>query len=583
MFSYPQSVDNFVNKRNNQRKRYEMMTKIKPHGPLPSQAQLAYLEDELAAFIHFGPNTFYDQEWGSGHEDPKRFNPTKLDAREWVRVLKETGFKKVILVVKHHDGFVLYPTAYTDYSVKASPWRDGKGDLLLEVSRAATEFDMDMGVYLSPWDAHSPLYHVDREADYNAYYLAQLKEILSNPDYGNAGKFAEIWMDGARGEGAQQVNYEFETWFETIRELQGDCLIFSTEGTSIRWIGNERGYAGDPLWQKVKPDQLGTEAALDYLQHGDPSGTLFSIGEADVSLRPGWFYHEDQDPKSLEELVEIYFHSVGRGTPLLLNIPPNQDGLFDERDIQRLYEFRAYRDALYREDLALGAKVSGPALSADFACCHLTDGLETSSWASDAELPIQLEIDLGTPKTFDVIELREELKLGQRIAAFHVQVELDGVWQEFGSGHTVGYKRLLRGLVVEAQKVRVIITEAQDLPVLTKISLYKTPSLSKKEAVQQLEFSEKSLAVIKGENAYFTVKRRECSGPLEAKISIQPGTGVHGIAYQDEIQVLMFQAGETEKRLTFPTLYFAGDKSLDFYLNLMVDGQLVDQLQVQVS
>ncbi|ORO77620.1 alpha-L-fucosidase [Streptococcus oralis] len=559
------------------------MTKIKPHGPLPSQAQLAYLGDELAAFIHFGPNTFYDQEWGTGQEEPERFNPTKLDARKWVRVLKETGFKKVILVVKHHDGFVLYPTAHTDYSVKASPWRDGKGDLLLEVSRAATEFDMDMGVYLSPWDAHSPLYHVDREADYNAYYLAQLREILSNPDYGNAGKFAEVWMDGARGEGAQQVNYEFETWFETIHDLQGDCLIFSTEGTSIRWIGNERGYAGDPLWQKVKPDQLGTEAALDYLQHGDSSGTLFSIGEADVSLRPGWFYHEDQDPKSLEELVEIYFHSVGRGTPLLLNIPPNQDGLFDERDIQRLYEFRAYRDELYKEDLALGAKVSGPALSPDFACHHLTDELETSSWASDAELPIQLEIDLGESKTFDVIELREELKLGQRIAAFHVQVELDGVWQEFGSGFTVGYKRLLRGPVVEAQKIRVVITESQALPLLTKISLYKTPKLSKKEAIQQLEFSEKSLAVIKGENAHFTVKRRESSGSLEAKISIQPGTGVHGVAYQDEIHVLAFQAGETEKRLTLPTLYFAGDKTLDFYLNLTVGGQLVDQLQVQVS
>ena len=560
-----------------------MMTIIKPHGPLPSQAQLAYLGDELAAFIHFGPNTFYDQEWGTGQEEPERFNPTKLDVREWVRVLKETGFKKLIVVVKHHDGFVLYPTAHTDYSVKASPWRDGKGDLLLEVSKAATEFDMDMGVYLSPWDAHSPLYHVDREADYNAYYLAQLKEILSNPDYGNAGKFAEVWMDGARGEGAQKVNYEFETWFETIRDLQGDCLIFSTEATSIRWIGNERGYAGDPLWQKVKPDQLGTEAELDYLQHGDPSGTLFSIGEADVSLRPGWFYHEDQDPKSLEELVEIYFHSVGRGTPLLLNIPPNQDGLFDERDSQRLYEFRAYCDELFKEDLALGSKVSGPALSEDFACHHLTDGLETSLWASDAELPIQLELDLESPKAFDVIELREDLKLGQRIAAFHVQVELDGVWQEFGSGFTVGYKRLLRGSMVEAQKVRVIITEAQDLPVLSKISLYKTPSLSKKEAVQQLEFSENSLAVTKGENAYFTVKRRECSGPLEAKISIQPGTGVHGVAYQDEIQVLAFQAGETEKRLTLPTLYYTGDKILDFFLNLTVGGQLVDQLQVQVS
>ncbi len=560
-----------------------MVREIKPHGPLPSQTQLAYLEDELAAFIHFGPNTFYDQEWGTGKEEPERFNPTRLDAREWVRVLKETGFKKLILVVKHHDGFVLYPTACTDYSVKASPWKNGEGDLLLEVSQAATEFDMDMGVYLSPWDAHSPLYHVEREADYNAYYLAQLKEILSNPAYGNEGKFAEVWMDGARGEGAQKVNYEFEKWFETIRELQGDCLIFSTEGTSIRWIGNERGYAGDPLWQKVNSDKLGTEAELDYLQHGDPSGTIFSIGEADVSIRPGWFYHEDQDSKSLEELVEIYFHSVGRGTPLLLNIPPNQAGLFDAKDIERLYEFAAYRNELYKEDLALGAKVSGSALSADFACHYLTDGLKTSSWASDAGLPIQLELDLGSPKTFDVIELREDLKLGQRIAGFYVQVEVDGVWQEFGTGFTVGYKRLLRGSLVEAQKVRVMITESQDLPVLTKISLYKTPSLSKTEVVQGLAFAEKSLAVTKGETLHFRIERSESNTPLEAKISIQPGTGVHGVAYQDEIQVLQFQAGESKKDLCLPTLHFAADKTLDFYLNLTVDGQLVDQLQVQVS
>ena len=455
--------------------------------------------------------------------------------------------------------------------------------MLLEVSQAATEFDMDMGVYLSPWDAHSPLYHVDREADYNAYYLAQLKEILSNPAYGNGGKFAEVWMDGARGEGAQKVNYEFEKWFETIRDLQGDCLIFSTEGTSIRWIGNERGYAGDPLWQKVNPDKLGTEAELDYLQHGDPLGTIFSIGEADVSIRPGWFYHEDQDPKSLEELVEIYFHSVGRGTPLLLNIPPNQDGLFDAKDIERLYEFAAYRNELYKEDLALGAKVSGPALSADFACHHLTDGLESSSWASDADLTIQLELDLGFPKTFDVIELREDLKLGQRIAAFHVQVEVDGVWQEFGTGFTVGHKRLLRGPLVEAQKVRVTITEALSMPVLTKISLYKTPSLSQKEVVQGLAFAEKSLSVAKGETLHFRIERSESNTPLEAKISIQPGTGVHGVAYQDEIQVLQFQAGESKKDLCLPTLHFAADKTLDFYLNLTVDGQLVDQLQVQVS
>ena len=442
---------------------------------------------------------------------------------------------------------------------------------------------MDMGIYLSPWDAHSPLYHVDREADYNAYYLAQLKEILSNPAYGNGGKFAEVWMDGARGEGAQKVNYEFEKWFETIHELQGDCLIFSTEGTNIRWIGNERGYAGDPLWQKVNPDKLGTEAELDYLQHGDSSGTIFSIGKADVSIRPGWFYHEEQDPKSLEELVEIYFHSVGRGTPLLLNIPPNQAGLFDAKDIERLYEFAAYRNELYKEDLALGAEVSGPALSADFACYHLTDGLETRSWASDVGLPIQLELDLGSPKTFDVIELREDLKLGQRIAAFHVQVEVDGVWQEFGTGFTVGHKRLLRGPLVEAQKVRVMITEAQSMPVLTKISLYKTPSLSQKEVVQGLAFAEKSLAVAKGETLHFRIERSESSFSLEAKISIQLGTGVHGVAYQDEIQVLQFQAGESKKDLCLPTLHFAADKILDFYLNLTIDGQLVDQAHILVE
>ena len=333
----------------------------------------------------------------------------------------------------------------------------------------------------------------------------------------------------------------------------------------------------------MNPDKLGTEAELDYLQHGDPSGTIFSIGEADVSIRPSWFYHEEQDPKSLEELVEIYFHSVGRGTPLLLNIPPDQDGLFDAKDIERLYEFAAYRNELYKEDLALGAKVFGPALSADFACHYLTDGLKTSSWASDAGLPIQLELDLGSPKTFDVIELREDLKLGQRIAAFHVQVEVDGVWQEFGTGFTVGHKRLLRGPLVEAQKVRVTITEALSMPVLTKISLYKTPSLSQKEVVQGLAFAEKSLSVAKGETLHFRIERSESNTPLEAKISIQPGTGVHGVAYQDEIQVLQFQAGESKKDLCLPTLHFTADQTLDFYLNLTVDGQLVDQLQVQVS
>ena len=242
-------------------------------------------------------------------------------------------------------------------------------------------------------------------------------------------------------------------------------------------------------------------------------------------------------------------------------------------------------EAISEEDIASFHEftVSGPALSADFACHHLTDGLKTSSWASDVGLPIHLELDLGSPKTFDVIELREDLKLGQRIAVFHVKVEVDGVWQEFGTGFTVGHKRLLRGPLVEAQKVRVMITEAQSMPVLTKISLYKTPRLSQTVAVQGLAFAEKSLAVTKGETLHFRIERSESNTPLEAKISIQPGTGVHGVVYQDEIQVLQFQAGESKKDLTIPTLYFAADKTLDFYLNLTVDGQLVDQAHILVE
>ena len=452
-----------------------MMTKIKPHGPLPSQAQLAYLEDELAAFIHFGPNTFYDQEWGSGQEDPKRFNPTKLDAREWVRVLKETGFKKLILVVKHHDGFVLYPSAYTDYSVKASPWRDGKGDLLLEVSQAATEFDMDLGVYLSPWDAHSPLYHVDREAEYNGYYLAQLKEILSNSAYGNAGKLTEVWMDGARGEGAQKVNYEFVTWFETIRDLQGDCLIFSTEGTSIRWIGNERGYAGDPLWQKVKPDQLGTEAELDYLQHGDPSGTLFSIGEADVSLRPGWFYHPDQDNKvkTPKELMDIYFTSVGKNGVLLLNVPPNKAGRFAEADVKSLRGFAQLQQQIFGHNLLKHAAVTCKTIAGKGAAV-VDNNYDTSCEPKAIQGKATFIFTTPQPISFNVLSVQEDIRKGQRVEKFSLSyLDVQGKWQKIATGTTVGHKRLLSFSEVKAKKIKLTIDESRGIPAIAEIGLYR--------------------------------------------------------------------------------------------------------------
>ena len=351
-------------------------TEIADYGPLPSKAQMQYHREELAAFIHFGMNTYYDREWGDGQEDPYYFYPEHLDTDQWIKTLKDAGFKRTIMVVKHHDGFLLYPSKYTDHTIAKSGWKDGKGDVLAEVSASASKYDMDMGVYLSPWDAHSPLYHVDTEDQYNEYYLNQLKEILEDPKYGNKGKFVEVWMDGARGDGAQKVTYTFDKWFEAIRKAQGDIAIFSAEPTNVRWIGNEKGIAGDPVWQKVNPDKIRNNPSNSYLNHGDPEGKQYSVGEADVSIRSGWFYHDNQEPKSLRELMDIYFKSVGRGTPLLLNIPPNQDGKFADADVARLKEFRQTLDQLYSVNYAAGALVEADSTRRNplYKASHLTDG-----------------------------------------------------------------------------------------------------------------------------------------------------------------------------------------------------------------
>ena len=449
------------------------------YGPLPSKAQLDYHKEELAAFIHYGMNTYTNSEWGNGKEDPKNFNPTNLDTDQWIKTLKDAGFKRTILVVKHHDGFVLYPSRYTDHTVASSSWKDGKGDVLAEISKSATKYDMNLGVYLSPWDVNNPKYTVATEKDYNEYYLNQLKEILGNPKYGNKGKFIEVWMDGARGSGAQKVTYTFDKWFQYIKEAEGDIAIFSAQPTSIRWIGNERGTAGDPVWQKVKKANITDNVTNDYLNHGDPDGDMYSVGEADVSIRSGWFYHDNQQPKSLKELMEIYFKSVGRGTPLLLNIPPNKEGKFAEADVARLKEFRATLDQMYATDFAKGATVTASSTRKNhlYQASFLTDGNENTSWApaNDAKTG-EFTVDLGQKRRFDVIELKEDIAKGQRISGFKIDVELNGRWVPYGEGSTVGYRRLIQGQPVEAQKIRVRITDAQATPILNNFSVYKVPS-----------------------------------------------------------------------------------------------------------
>ena len=454
-------------------------TEIGNHGPLPSKAQLDYHKEELAAFIHYGMNTYTNSEWGHGNEDPKHFNPTNLDTDQWIRTLKETGFKRTIMVVKHHDGFVIYPSKYTNHTVAASPWKDGKGDLLEEISKSATKYDMNMGVYLSPWDVNSPKYKVATQKEYNEYYLNQLKEILGNPKYGNKGKFIEVWMDGARGSGAQKVTYTFDEWFKYIKEAEGDIAIFSAEPTSIRWIGNERGIAGDPVWHKVKKANITENVKNEYLNHGDPDGDMYSVGEADVSIRSGWFYHDNQQPKSLKELMDIYFKSVGRGTPLLLNIPPNKEGKFADADVARLKEFKATLDQMYATDFAKGATVTASSTRQNhlYKESHLTDGKDDTSWAlSNDATTGSFTVDLGQKRRFDVVELKEDIAKGQRISGFKIEVEINGRWVPYGEGSTVGYRRLIQGQPVEAQKIRVTITGSQATPILTNFSVYKTPS-----------------------------------------------------------------------------------------------------------
>ena len=453
-------------------------TEIADHGPLPSKAQLDYHKEELAAFIHFGMNTYTNSEWGNGRENPSNFNPTNLDTDQWIRVLKETGFKRTIMVTKHHDGFVLYPSAHTNHTVAASPWKNGKGDVLEEVSKSATKYDMNLGVYLSPWDANHPSYKVATQDQYNEYYLNQLKEILDNPKYGNKGKFVEVWMDGARGEGAQKVTYTFDKWFEYIKKAEGDITIFSAQPTSVRWIGNEKGTAGDPVWHKVKRDKILANPSTDYLNHGDPAGDMYSVGEADVSIRSGWFYHENQQPKSLRELMDIYFKSVGRGTPLLLNIPPNKEGRFADVDVARLKEFHQTLKDMYATNLAAGASVVADSTrkNAKYNVNHLVDGDDKTSWAlSNDALTGSFTVDLGENKRFDVVELKEDIAKGQRISGFNIDVEVNGRWVRYGEGSTVGYRRLIQGQPVTARRIRVTITGAQATPILTNFALYKTP------------------------------------------------------------------------------------------------------------
>jgi alpha-L-fucosidase len=455
-----------------------------PVYPLPSAAQLAWHQMELNAFIHFTTNTFTGREWGEGSEPESLFNPTSVNAEQWVNTLKEAGFKGVILTAKHHDGFCLWPSQYTEHSVKNSPWKGGKGDVVKDVSDACKKAGLKFGVYLSPWDRNRADYG---QPSYINYYRNQLKELFTN-----YGPVFEMWFDGANGGsgyygGANETRkingatyYDWPNTLKMVRSMQPQVLFFSDAGPDIRWVGNERGVAGETNWNTISNDTLfaGKPGIEQLLNTGSENGTKWIPAEVDVSIRKGWFYHaaEDSLVKTPQQLLDIYLTSVGRGSNLLLNVPPDQRGLFHEADVAALQGFRKLLDAEFKTDLAKNTVVKASSFrgkNAAFAASKLVDGNPETYWATDDKVTTgTIEINLNKKKLIKYILLQEYIKLGQRVKGFTVDAWQNGSWQQLATGTTIGYKRILRITPVETDKIRVTITDAKACPVLSNLELY---------------------------------------------------------------------------------------------------------------
>jgi alpha-L-fucosidase len=409
----------------------------------PSPRQLAWQQLEFIGFAHFGVNTFTDREWGTGKEDEKVFNPTDFDADQWARVWKDAGMKLLILTCKHHDGFCLWPSTYTEHSVKNSPWRGGKGDVVREVSDACRKAGIKFGVYLSPWDRNNPEY--GNSPVYNEYFRNQLRELMTN-----YGEIAEVWFDGACGEGpnGKRQVYDFGSYYEVVRELQPQAVI-AICGPDVRWVGNETGVARETEWSVQR-------------RGGKP---VWYPAECDVSIRPGWFYHASQDSKvkSLAKLIDIYFKSVGRNSVLLLNIPPDRRGLIHENDHARLKELCAWLDAMHARDFAQGA--TGPQAEV------LTDARQGTVWQGKA--PADTVLELPQAAAFNVVMLREDVARGQHVEAFAVEAEIDGQWREIAKGTTIGYRRLLRIADTTARRIRIRIVKSRGEFLLSAAALYR--------------------------------------------------------------------------------------------------------------
>ena len=446
-----------------------------PFGPVPSARQLAWHELEFYGFLHFTINTFTNREWGYGDESPALFNPTDFDADQIVEAAKGGGMKGLILTCKHHDGFCLWPSRYTEHCVT-------NRDYVKEISDACARAGVKFGVYLSPWDRNHKDYG---RPEYLTYYRNQLRELLTQ-----YGPVFEIFFDGANGgdgyyggayerrEIDNRTYYDWPATWQLVRELQPDAVLFSDAGPDLRWVGNENGIAGETCWAtQNSADFAPGRADAARLNRGDRPGTHWVPAECDVSIRPGWFYHkhEDGQVKTSEQLVDLYYKSVGRGASFLLNLPPDRRGRIHDNDVASLRGFKRYVDATFGTDLAAqgGARVSASNTRAGFPAANVIDGKRDTYWASDdTVMTPSLTLEFDREVTFNVVRLREYLPLGQRVISINVDMWRSGGWKVFGRATSIGNCRLIRGPGVATNRVRVRITGASVCPAISEVSLF---------------------------------------------------------------------------------------------------------------
>ena len=447
--------------------------------PIPSDRQKIWQEMEYYAFIHFNMNTFTNKEWGYGDESPSTFNPTSLDTDQWAEVIKNSGMKGIIITAKHHDGFALWPSNYTSHSVKNSPWKNGEGDLIKDLEKSCRKFGLKLGIYLSPWDRNHPDYGTKK---YISYFRNQLTELLTN-----YGEIFEVWFDGANGGsgfygGTNEIRkvdkktyYDWENTHKIIRELQPNAVIFSDAGPDIRWVGNEKGYANKTTWSNIYKDSV-YGGMPDYYKFssGQENGSHFIPTETDVSIRPGWYYHPEEDDKvkSLEKLIDIYFNSVGLNSSLLLNIPVDTRGLIHENDTKRLYELNNYIRNTFSNNFLMESKMYFNDTSHPIN--KLIDNKISTMCPFKTKLNNVIEISLNENKIVDIFKISENINLGQRVKKFRLEALVNDIWVTIEEGTTIGSKRLIKFDPIEIKKLKFTIIDSKDIPMISEIGIYKS-------------------------------------------------------------------------------------------------------------